>query len=106
MPTTITHSLADGVDRNEPGAASALLDLLAGLRPEWQQDAACHEHPELSWFPERGVDLGPVVAVCERCLAREDCKAGALDQTEELVGIWGGLSQWQRVRLKWAARGR
>ena len=40
MATSITYSTADGIDRNEPGAAADLLDLLAGGHPAWHADAA------------------------------------------------------------------
>ena len=95
MPVSIQHSLAEGVDRNEPGVASALLDLLTH-RPAFHADAACVEHPELTWFPPRGADLGPVKAVCASCLVLAECRTWALAQGPQLAGVWGGLSDRER----------
>lgn len=78
------------VDRNKPGIAAELLDLVA--RPAWHADAACHEHPELTWFPAKGEDQTAAKAVCSGCLVLAECRAWALQQGAGLVGIWGGLS--------------
>jgi len=105
MATSITYSTADGIDRNEPGAAADLLDLLAGGHPAWHADAACREHPELTWFPERGEDATAARAVCSTCLVLGECRSWALAQGGGLVGLWGGLSgQERKVRRRPAAQ--
>ncbi len=79
----------------QPGVeAVSLLDLLTA-RPAWHADAACREHPDLSWHPELGESAGPAKAVCSGCLVRDDCRAYAL-AGPELAGIWGGLSDRER----------
>lgn len=79
-------------------------DLLASLlnRPAWHRDAACREHPELSWFPERGEDVRPVKQVCAECLVRDECLdyATKADVMPRLVGVWAGTSGRERSRLQ------
>ena len=76
-----------------------LLDLCEP--PAWHADAACREHPGVSWFPGgRSPKAGAEAkAICGRCLAREDCLAWALEQGPELDGIWAGTTQRERNRL-------
>lgn len=95
------HLFATGPMRGPEGTTAAdLLDELAAGPPAWMRDALCREpFPGVNWFPERGEDAGPAKAVCRRCLVMEECRAYAgLDP--ELQGIWGGLSERQRRRLR------
>jgi len=50
----------------------AFVAMLAA-RPHWHADAACREHPEVSWFPDRGEDSRPAKAVCAACPVRDEC---------------------------------
>lgn len=46
-------------------AGDDLPDLTSLLnRPAWHADAACREHPELTWFPARGESVNAAKAVC------------------------------------------
>lgn len=75
-------------------------------RPSWQADAACREHPEVSFFPERGERLDPARAVCAACLVRDDCLAYALSLGPQLAGVWAGTSEAERrVLLRTRPRG-
>jgi len=89
MPTSIRYSRADGLDRNEPGVAAGLLDLIASGTPAWHADAACKEHPDLSWFPERGEDSTAAKAVCESCLVTAECRSWALAQGDPVCRASG-----------------
>ncbi len=73
-----------------------LFDLVYAA-PAWHADAACKEHPEVSFFPEQGASATPARRVCAGCLVRDECRAWAAKQDLRLSGIWGGLSQRQRV---------
>ena len=66
--------------------------------PDWHADAACREHPEVNWFPERGEDVRPARRICGGCLVRDECRTWALSQDTWLVGIWAGTSQRDRRR--------
>ena len=103
VPTSISYVQADGIDRNEPGVAAELLDLIAGGKPAFHADAACKEGPELSWFPERGEDTAAALAVCGGCLVVAECRSWALAQGPQLQGLWGGLSTRERLRRRGAA---
>lgn len=87
---------ADAIHRNEPGLAAGLLDVLASLRPAWQADAACREHPEVTWFSSHAADQREAKAICRGCLVMEECRAWAFEQGPWLVGVWGGLSTRER----------
>ena len=102
MPTSISYTQADGLDRNEPGVAAGLLDLVARSTPAWHKRAACREHPDLTWFPARGDHeaVAAAKAVCSRCPAVVACGSWALAQGSELQGIWAGLSGQERKRKR------
>jgi WhiB family redox-sensing transcriptional regulator len=53
--------------------------ILLELRPPWMRDAACREHPEVSFYAELGESLEPARAVCAGCLVRDECLGHALD---------------------------
>lgn len=78
---------------------AAIVAMLAAVRPAWHADAACKEHPELDWFPPKGVTHRRLVEVCRGCLVREECAAFAVPR-RELHGVWGGLSEKTRRELR------
>lgn len=69
------------------------------MRPAWQRDALCIEHPEVEFFPERGASNSAAKAVCGACLVRNDCLDDALARGEK-HGIWGGLSGRERRQVR------
>ena len=77
--------------------APSLFELLA--RPSWMADAACKEHPDLSWFVGKGVSVRRQRAVCQQCLVRDECLDYALDGRDQ-YGMWGGLTLPERRRLR------
>lgn len=78
------------------------LDEILG-RPDWMKDAACREHPEVSFFPSTGEHTDPAKAVCRGCLVRAECLEMALSQWGPTTGVWGGLSERERKQLRRAA---
>lgn len=68
-------------------------------RPEWMRRAACaHANTDL-WFPPRGDDASRPKAVCAGCPVRAECLAYAMNNGEK-HGVWGGLSERERRRLR------
>lgn len=65
----------------------------------WQADALCAQTNPESFFPEKGGRNSDAKKVCGRCIVRSDCLAYALENNEQF-GIWGGLSERQREKLK------
>ena len=65
----------------------------------WQDYANClGVDPDL-FFPERGASTREAKAVCRACVVREECLEYALVNGEKF-GIWGGLSERERRRLR------
>lgn len=81
------------------GEAMPTLAELAEQRPAWMRDAACAEHPPAWWFPTRGANTTAARSVCRRCLVRDECLEYALADPE-LAGVWGGLTERDRQRLR------
>jgi WhiB family redox-sensing transcriptional regulator len=78
------------------------------IRPEgaddggWQDRALCaHTDPE-AFFPEKGGSTREAKRVCRSCEVRAKCLEYALER-DERFGVWGGLSERERRRLKRAA---
>lgn len=70
----------------------------------WAERAACrYSDPDL-FFPPKG-GLGPVqrrkaIAICEACPVQPECLEYAIAAGRKLHGIWGGLSERGRERLR------
>jgi WhiB family redox-sensing transcriptional regulator len=65
----------------------------------WQDHANClGVDPDL-FFPERGASTREAKEVCRGCVVREECLEFAL-QNGEKFGIWGGLSERERRRIR------
>jgi WhiB family redox-sensing transcriptional regulator len=65
----------------------------------WQERANClGVDPDL-FFPERGASTKEAKAVCRGCEVRVECLEYALSHGEKF-GIWGGLSERERRRVR------
>ena len=65
----------------------------------WQDRANClGVDPDL-FFPERGASTREAKEVCRGCVVRMDCLEYALVNGEKF-GIWGGMSERERRRLR------
>ena len=69
----------------------------AGLT--WRDQALCAQTDPESFFPEKGGSTRDPKRVCRACAARPECLEYALEH-DERFGIWGGLSERERRRLK------
>lgn len=71
------------------------------LSPEWRHRAACvHADPD-TFVPDQDyarVAVPAAKAICARCPVVDECLAEALADPW-LVGVWGGLSQAERLAL-------
>jgi WhiB family redox-sensing transcriptional regulator len=70
----------------------------SGLLP-WQEEALCAQTDPEAFFPEKGGSTREAKRVCGRCDVKADCLEYALAH-DERFGIWGGLSERERRRLK------
>ena len=65
----------------------------------WQTDALCAQTDPEAFFPEKGGSTREAKKVCKSCDVRSECLEYALGH-DERFGIWGGLSERERRRLK------
>lgn len=80
--------------------ASELADIF-GLPEEtsWQERALCSQTDPEAFFPEKGGSTRDAKKICSGCEVRAECLEYALEH-DERFGIWGGLSERERRRLK------
>jgi len=73
--------------------------LYGGQERSWQGQANCMGVDPDLFFPERGASTREAKEVCRGCVVREDCLEYALANGEKF-GIWGGMSERERRRLR------
>jgi len=81
------------------GAAGPLLPDLDPSPLAWQELALCAEVDGEIFFPEKGGSTKDAKRVCRACDVRAECLGYAL-ATDQRFGIWGGLSERERRRLR------
>ncbi|MEP6463976.1 MAG: WhiB family transcriptional regulator [Frankiaceae bacterium] len=67
--------------------------------PGWQERALCAQTDPEAFFPEKGGSTREAKRVCTGCEVKAECLEYALAR-DERFGIWGGLSERERRRLK------
>ena len=72
---------------------------MAAETQSWQADALCAETDPEAFFPEKGGSTREAKKVCVSCEVRAECLGFALGN-DERFGIWGGLSERERRRLR------
>ncbi len=81
------------------GSVSSRIEASEGDDRAWQDQANClGVDPDL-FFPERGASTREAKEVCRGCEVRQQCLDYALANGEKF-GIWGGLSERERRRLR------
>lgn len=65
----------------------------------WQERALCAQTDPEAFFPEKGGSTREAKAICASCEVRSECLSYALEN-DERFGIWGGLSERERRRMK------
>lgn len=65
----------------------------------WQADALCAETDPEAFFPEKGGSTRDAKRICESCQVKGECLEYALEN-DERFGIWGGLSERERRKLR------
>jgi WhiB family redox-sensing transcriptional regulator len=66
---------------------------------QWQDRALCAQTDPEAFFPEKGGSTREAKKICLGCEVRHECLEYALAH-DERFGIWGGLSERERRRLK------
>lgn len=68
-------------------------------KEEWLEQAVCAQTDPEAFFPEKGGSTREAKSVCVTCPIVRECLQYALDH-DERFGIWGGLSERERRKLK------
>lgn len=110
--TTQNGSVETEIGETESGlgAPASDLNVLALFRVklgiddselEWQERALCSQTDPEVFFPEKGGTTRDAKSVCIGCPVRSECLEWALAH-DERFGVWGGLSERERRKLKGA----
>jgi WhiB family transcriptional regulator, redox-sensing transcriptional regulator len=96
---------ASFLDRTSPETEGArVLPLFGEEVPDetvldWQERALCAQTDPEAFFPEKGGSTREAKKVCLGCDVRAECLEYAL-ANDERFGIWGGLSERERRKLR------
>jgi WhiB family redox-sensing transcriptional regulator len=77
----------------------SLIDALAVDDLAWQDYSNCRGADADLFFPERGASTRKAKAICNACQVKAECLEFAIQQSEKF-GIWGGLSERERRRIR------
>ena len=89
----------DPVRLGVPGVRSAAEDVDDDNPLSWQTDALCAQTDPEAFFPEKGGSTRDAKRICASCEVRSQCLEYAL-ANDERFGIWGGLSERERRKLR------
>jgi WhiB family redox-sensing transcriptional regulator len=76
-----------------------LQDLVELIDLAWQDDANCMGANADLFFPERGASTRKAKQICGECEVQVECLEYAIANGEKF-GIWGGLSERERRRIR------
>lgn len=65
----------------------------------WQTDSLCAQTDPEAFFPEKGGSTRDAKKICQSCEVKAQCLDYAL-HNDERFGIWGGLSERERRKLR------
>ncbi|QGK71297.1 WhiB family transcriptional regulator [Allosaccharopolyspora coralli] len=84
----------------QPAEFDLFTDLFAtDDEQEWQERALCAQTDPEAFFPEKGGSTREAKRICQGCEVKSECLEYALEH-DERFGIWGGLSERERRKLK------
>ncbi len=98
---TMPHAVPSdhGAPSDQPFDARMLAGLFGQPEQDWQERALCAQTDPEAFFPEKGGSTREAKRICAGCEVRAECLEFALAH-DERFGIWGGLSERERRRLK------
>lgn len=85
--------------RNAAHETTRGADLLGDGDVSWKLRGLCAQTDPEAFFPEKGGSTSEAKKICGRCEVKAECLNFAL-ATDERFGIWGGLSERERRKLK------
>ncbi|TFC90395.1 MULTISPECIES: WhiB family transcriptional regulator [Cryobacterium] len=87
------------VDPVRLGVPGVRKDVGDGDPLSWQSDSLCAQTDPEAFFPEKGGSTRDAKKICSSCEVRTQCLQYAL-ANDERFGIWGGLSERERRKLR------
>ena len=103
LPDPLAVDPSDLTPLQPDNSAVSPLSLLLGAAEDgelsWQDQALCAQTDPEAFFPEKGGSTREAKRVCASCDVRSECLEYAL-ANDERFGIWGGMSERERRRLK------
>ena len=70
------------------------------LDEDWRTQGLCRQgHDPEIWYPHNPHDSWLGVAICKTCPVQRTCLEYSMAHRER-HGTWGGLTEWQRDRMK------
>jgi WhiB family redox-sensing transcriptional regulator len=98
MSEPLRHTVVDDRD-DQYGCAEDDQYGFAEQELEWQERALCAQTDPEAFFPEKGGSTREAKKICGGCEVRAECLEYALAH-DERFGIWGGMSERERRRLR------
>jgi WhiB family redox-sensing transcriptional regulator len=100
---TVRGRATSGEEAGEEAVVHELM-LIDGMGEDegalsWQERSLCAQTDPEAFFPEKGGSTREAKKVCIGCEVRAECLEYAL-ANDERFGIWGGLSERERRKLK------
>jgi WhiB family redox-sensing transcriptional regulator len=89
----------DPVQLGVPGVRKPRPDETEENPLAWQADSLCAQTDPEAFFPEKGGSTRDAKRICTSCEVKAQCLDYAL-QNDERFGIWGGLSERERRKLR------
>lgn len=75
------------------------LETITAADIAWQEQALCAQTGADFFFPEPGSSVREAKRICGMCEMRSACLEYALNN-DERFGVWGGLSEKERLGLR------
>jgi WhiB family redox-sensing transcriptional regulator len=97
IPSAPENWFVDPLRLGVPGVRQP--DQLADNPLAWQSDSLCAQTDPEAFFPEKGGSTRDAKKICASCEVRVHCLEYALEN-DERFGIWGGLSERERRKLR------
>ncbi len=100
-PVHAVEPIGTDLLREPPGGVESFGEIVGepAEEPDWQERALCAQTDPEAFFPEKGGSTREAKRICSGCEVRAECLEYALAH-DERFGIWGGLSERERRRLR------
>ncbi|BAH54622.1 WhiB family regulatory protein [Rhodococcus opacus B4] len=99
MPELVAQEVETAGPRPALSLVTGFDELFDTIEDQWQERALCAQTDPEAFFPEKGGSTREAKRICLGCEVKDECLDYAL-ANDERFGIWGGLSERERRRLK------